>query len=44
MCIILVYACVFFICILIILDAICFIVTKQGLMEDHQIGDMSHPV
>ena len=21
-----------------------FIITKQGLMEDHQIGDMCHPV
>ena len=36
------YACVF---IYLVFDAvICFIITKKGLMEDHQIGDMFHPV
>ena len=36
------YACVY---IYFVFDAvICFIITKQGLMEDHQIGDMCRPV
>ena len=36
------YACVFIY--FVFAAAICFILTKQGLMEDHQIGDMCHPL
>ena len=37
------YACVFIYFVIDMLFFV-FIITKQGLMEDHQMGDMCHPV